>query len=118
MDTALEIIADWYVGDALNLSSLGLTELPPIPHNVEWLYCDNNALIELPPLPPALVVLNCRGNAITQLPRLPLTLASLARGINPIQYPPPDVFMRGMDFLKQWMDENPPPSYIKSANKV
>jgi hypothetical protein len=94
-----------------------LTELPPLPHSLVYLTCYGNKLSELPHLPPTLRELYCNNNAITQLPRLPLTLGVLARDNNPIHYPPPDLFMHGMDFIRQWMDENPL-IYIKSANKV
>lgn len=61
----------------LNLSSLGLTELPPLPPDLTDLRCFDNALTELPPLPSGLRVLDAAENRLTELPPLPPTLMYL-----------------------------------------
>jgi Leucine-rich repeat (LRR) protein len=136
MEIALERIANMR-DDIVNLKHLGLTELPPLPSTLVELCCSNNRLTELPPLPPALEVLNCYGNQLTSLPPLPPTLRRLICNINeltslpplpptlrelyysynPIIYPPPDVIDKPLQYIRKWMDENPP-TYTKSANKV
>jgi hypothetical protein len=55
----------------LDLSNLGLTELPPIPRNCKSLYCDDNKLTSLPDLP-SCTELSCIRNKLTSLPDLPV----------------------------------------------
>ena len=58
-----------------------LTVLPPLPDNLEELYCSNNLLTELTSygakLPPNLKILDCTGNQLTKLPELPANLKQL-----------------------------------------
>jgi len=61
----------------LELRNQGLTELPPLPDNLEVLDCRDNALTSLPALPPRLQVLKCSHNQITVLPDLPPKLTVL-----------------------------------------
>lgn len=59
------------VNGILDLSHLGLYELPPLPHNLIVLQCTNNQLSSLPDLPSSLQVLQCSSNQLTSLPTLP-----------------------------------------------
>ena len=63
--------------DELDLSNLGLTELPLLPDRLQVLYCGYNQLTELPPLPNTLQELYCNGNQLTEIPTLPDTLVRL-----------------------------------------
>jgi Leucine-rich repeat (LRR) protein len=80
MEIALERIANMRDG-VLDLSNLGLTELPPLPPTLVELDCRGNQLTELPQLvsedPSTLEYLNCRDNQLTELPQLPSTLVGL-----------------------------------------
>ena len=52
MDIAQQRINDWInlndESKPLNLNSLNLTELPPLPNNLKILYCRDNKLTNLP----------------------------------------------------------------------
>jgi Leucine-rich repeat (LRR) protein len=80
MEIALERIANMRDG-VLDLSNLGLTELPPLPPTLVELDCRGNQLTELPQLvsedPSTLKYLYCEGNQLTSLPQLPSTLRHL-----------------------------------------
>ena len=76
MEIALQRIQQCVDG-ILNLSQLGLTELPPLPDGLIELRCDQNHLISLPPLPEGLLVLRCSSNQLTILPELPFSLQEL-----------------------------------------
>ena len=102
MDIALERIANMRDG-RLVLSNLGLTELPPRFFEEK--------------LPSTLTHLNCIGNQLTELPQLPSTLIGLYCENNPIQYPPADVMKEPINYIREWMSENPL-TFVKSANKV
>jgi Leucine-rich repeat (LRR) protein len=59
----------------LDLSNLGITNIPYLPNDLEELYCGNNKLKSLPPLPPTLKRLDCSGNKkLKQMPELPPAL--------------------------------------------
>ena len=62
----------------LDLSKLGLTELPPLPDDLIMLRCDLNELTSLPTLPSSLRVLHCHQNQLSSLPELPPFLESLS----------------------------------------
>jgi len=62
----------------LDLSKLGLTELPPLPDDLIVLRCDLNELTSLPELPSSLRVLHCHQNQLSSLPKLPPFLESLS----------------------------------------
>jgi Leucine-rich repeat (LRR) protein len=117
MEIALERITRLGDGLLLKLSKLGLTELPPLPPTLMYLYCYKNALTSLQPLPPTLEFLSCSDNAITELPPLPSTLKYLYCHNNPIVYPPPEVLKNDVQYIRKWMEENPL-TFVKSANKV
>ena len=68
----------------LDLSKLGLTELPPLPHDLIVLRCDYNELMSLPALPSSLRVLDCHHNQLSSLPKLPPFLESLSCSNNHI----------------------------------
>jgi Leucine-rich repeat (LRR) protein len=146
MEIALERIANMHNG-TLDLSHLGLTELPQLPSTLVRLYCRGNQLTSLPQLgsegtpstlvhlycggnqltslpqlgsegkPSMLMELYCNNNQLTELPQLPSTLVYLECGDNPIQYPPADVLGRLTKYIREWMHENPL-TFVKSANKV
>jgi len=61
----------------LDVDGLGLTRLPPLPHNLHTLICSGNNLETLPTLPPMLTTLSCENNILKSLPTLPKTLQSL-----------------------------------------
>lgn len=61
----------------LDLSNLGLTELPELPDTLEVLRCSFNRLTSLPDLPNTLEALNCSNNQLTSLPELPYKLKEL-----------------------------------------
>lgn len=75
MQTTLDRIQRWTQQNDetmyLNLSNLGLTEVPSIPTNCHWLGVSLNNLTVLPPLPMCWS-LYCRLNQITHIPELPL----------------------------------------------
>jgi Leucine-rich repeat (LRR) protein len=141
MEIALERIANMRDG-VLNLSNLGLTELPQLvsegklsklvelycegnqltslpqlPSTLVKLYCYGNQLTELPQLPSTLECLDCYGNQLTELPQLPSTLVKLYCGGNQLQYPPANVSKKSIAYIREWMSENPL-TFVKSANKV
>jgi hypothetical protein len=66
------------VDKRLDLSKLGLTELPPLPDDLIVLRCDLNELTSLPTLPSSLRVLHCHQNQLSSLPKLPPLLESLS----------------------------------------
>lgn len=66
------------VDKRLDLSKLGLTELPPLPDDLIVLRCDLNELTALPELPSSLRVLHCHQNHLSSLPKLPPLLESLS----------------------------------------
>jgi len=68
----------------LDLSKLGLTELPPLPADLIMLRCDSNELTSLPELPPSLRILHCHSNQLSSLPELPPFLESLSCSHNHI----------------------------------
>jgi hypothetical protein len=68
----------------LDLSKLGLTELPPLPDDLIVLRCDVNELTFLPTLPSSLRVLHCHQNQLSSLPELPPFLESLSCSHNHI----------------------------------
>ena len=61
----------------VNLSSLHITHLPPLPDSIRILNCGVCPLTELPPLPPRLRTLICSYSDLQSLPRLPDTLRTL-----------------------------------------
>lgn len=56
--------------DILDLSNLGLNELPPIPDDCSELDCSDNNLTFLPELPNCTTLI-CYNNKLTSLPKLP-----------------------------------------------
>jgi Leucine-rich repeat (LRR) protein len=78
MDIAIERVRTWTSGP-LDLTSLGLKELPELPAGLTWLYCSYNQLTTLPdPLPAGLRELWCYKNQLTTLPdTLPAGLTEL-----------------------------------------
>lgn len=70
----------------LNLSKLGLTELPDLPSNLLHLNCDKNNLKTLTKIPPRLISLRCCKNPLTSLGSLPHTLRYLICTNCPIQH--------------------------------
>ena len=76
MKIACERVAAWTSG-ILDLSRLGLTELPVLPATLTRLYCNNNKLTRLPDLPADLTTLYCHRNKLTRLPTFPATLTYL-----------------------------------------
>lgn len=74
----------------LDVSKLGLTELPPLPLNLKELYCSDNLLTSLPnPLPQTLELLGCTRNRLTELPPLPRGLKTLSCISNRLTSLPP-----------------------------
>jgi len=74
--------------ETLNLSSMGLSELPTnIPNFIKYLNCSNNNLKRLPSnLPNSIKYLNCSDNRINELPKnLPSSLEDLYCCDNVIQ---------------------------------
>jgi Leucine-rich repeat (LRR) protein len=62
----------------LNVAKFGLTELPELPRDLEWLACNDNNLTSLPALPAGLQRLECYNNKLTALPAvLPARLKQL-----------------------------------------
>jgi Leucine-rich repeat (LRR) protein len=78
MKKAKERVRAWTSGP-LDLSWLGLTELPELPTDLEILYCSNNQLRILPDtLPAGLIHLDCHKNQLRTLPdTLPASLRVL-----------------------------------------
>ena len=88
-DRNRELVAYAYIHEyrngCLNLSWLGLTEIPlELPHDLVELKCDHNMLTSLPPLPPRLKQLDCYENYLISLPPLPSGLERLHCGMNRI----------------------------------
>jgi hypothetical protein len=80
MEIAIERVRMWRGPTIpLDLSRLGLTELPELPEGLVELICYHNRLTKLPDkLPASLRYLNCSGNQLTRLPdNLPARLAIL-----------------------------------------
>ena len=78
---AMRIISEWMkaknVNAELNLSGIGLKQLPPVPPGVKKLNISNNDLTELRLLPPSLEELNCSNNKISKISFLPPKLKVL-----------------------------------------
>lgn len=74
MDIAKQRIEQWIaignVDSSLDLSHLGLTELPDIPTECKEFWCFNNNLTTIPYLPNC-IKLCCSSNELTVLPELP-----------------------------------------------
>ena len=81
MEIALERIRNCVDGE-VDLSMLGLTELPPLPEGLEHLTCSFNRLTTLPKLPQSLRSLYCAHNQLTSLPTLPPFLEYLHCQLN------------------------------------
>jgi len=96
MDIAKEIIRNW-TSDALDLSNLGLTELPTLPEGLRILYCSNNRLDKLPDtLPNSIRLINCSYNQLTTLPEtLPASLVYLSCSYNRLTHLP-DTLPKGL----------------------
>ena len=77
MEIALQRMEECVDG-ILDLSHLGLTELPPLPKGLIRLYCDRNYLTFLPPLPDGLIELRCGSNRLKSLVGLPSSLQELS----------------------------------------
>jgi Leucine-rich repeat (LRR) protein len=94
----------------LDLSNIGITNIPYLPNDLEELYCGNNKLKyipplpltlkrlvcsgnknlkSLPPLPPSLEVLKCHNCSLEKLPSLPSTLLELEASNNKLKSLPP-----------------------------
>ena len=82
MDIALAQIVAMGPNKKLDISNLGLTELPPLPPQLKVLKCHKNKLTHLPPLPKTLVELRCDENLLQDLPELPSKLEFLNCGDN------------------------------------
>ena len=101
MEEALERIQEWYImGDdktQLDLSNLGLTELPDLPSRLRSLNCSDNYLTSLldTPLPISLVYLDCINNRLTSLPAtLPSRLRTLDCSDNELKFLPKSLPIR------------------------
>ena len=70
LEIALERIRNCVDGE-VDLSHLGLTELPPLPEGLKHVTCLFNQLTSLPTLPSSLRSLYCGYNRLTSLPSLP-----------------------------------------------
>jgi len=99
METANRRIRQWIqegnVNVMLYLSSLGLTEPPVLPPNLQRLRISGNQLTSLPILPDTLLSLSCDNNQLTSLPTLPNTLIDLNCGSNRLESLPilPDTLL-------------------------
>lgn len=63
----------------LDISCMGLVELPSLPEGIEVLMCYKNALIQLPNnLPSSIIIIDCSYNKLTSLPTLPPKLEKLS----------------------------------------
>ena len=78
MEEAKKRIRHWISG-MLDLTNLGLTELPELPEGIQRVYCSANSLTTLPnTLPKSLTLLDCSHNRLTRLPdTLPAGLRDL-----------------------------------------
>jgi len=78
MEKVKERVRNWTWGP-LDLSRLGLTELPELPAGLTTLYCDGNKLVSLPDtLPAGITAIDCSYNRLTRLPdTLPAGLKKL-----------------------------------------
>jgi len=76
MDVARERINQWRAGgidtETLDLSNLGLTELPQLPSKLKRLNCSGNNLTVIPELPIELEYLNCSKNKIYLIEKFPI----------------------------------------------
>jgi len=99
MDIAKARVRDWQSG-LLDLSELGLTELPELPAGLTEFYCHGNRLTRLPDtLPSTLVVLDCSNNQLTRLPdTLPEGLEELWCHYNELTTLP-DTLPKGLTML-------------------
>ena len=61
----------------LRLNYQYLVELPKLPKNLKFLYCNNNELTSLPKLPKTLEFLECTDNKLSFLPEIPKSLNHL-----------------------------------------
>ena len=77
MEEARRRITAWCPGEFLNLSSLGLENIPDLPANLKRLDCAENQLTSLEGLPAGLEMLNCAENQLTSLEGLPEGLKRL-----------------------------------------
>jgi len=73
----------------VNLSHMGLKELPPLPKGIVTLDCSHNQLTSLPPLPSTMRMLVCNDNQLTTLPTLPLSLERVICANNQLTILPP-----------------------------
>ena len=85
---AMQRVALWAAGrrgdTELNLWSLNLVVLPPLPPDLKVLRCPANCLRFLGTLPAGLTKLDCSSNAITDLGTLPAGLCYLNCSNNPL----------------------------------
>lgn len=76
MDTARDRINQWRSNnletETLDLSNLGLTELPYLPSTVKRLNCSNNSLTIIAELPESLEYINCSKNKIYLIEEFPI----------------------------------------------
>lgn len=79
MQVALETISKWKEGRLLDLSRLGLYELPPIPSTVTRLRCAHNHLTKLSKdsLPPGLIELDISSNKLSSISEALVDLTTL-----------------------------------------
>jgi hypothetical protein len=61
----------------LDLSDLGLRQLPSLPDTIQSFICSSNKLTSLPTLPANLKLLDCSSNKLTSLPVLPNSIEVL-----------------------------------------
>ena len=85
MQEAQRRIDAWRYNNFLDLSGLGLEELPTLPASLEVLGCWNNQLQTLSTLPASLKKLDCWNNQLQALPTLPASLEVLQCGNNQLQ---------------------------------
>jgi hypothetical protein len=81
MEIALQRIQHC-VNGRLDLTNLGLSELPPLPENLTELRCCRNQLTTLPELPSSLQTLYCSCNQLTSIPSLPSSLETFTCLVN------------------------------------
>ena len=123
MEIALERIRNCVDG-RLNLSNLGLSELPPLPDGLIELRCCNNQLTTLPELPSSLQTLYCSSNQLTSLPPLPSSLKTFACLLNQLTTLPPlptslDMMMCDMNKLIKLPEFPPSLTYLScSGNQL
>lgn len=77
------------VNGRLDLTNLGLSELPPLPDGLTELRCCHNQLTFLPELPSSLQTLYCSCNQLTSIPSLPSSLETFTCLINQLTTLPP-----------------------------